>query len=146
KADVGPFESRSFWVTLNVPADAKPGRRELTIRLSLAGSNKSVELPVQLEVGELILKPRRDSPIIHWWRGEATWDYYKTGMFDERWWALTKAQLQDMLAHGSDVVYAPVFFDRREAFKRPCQLLVVREPKPGRYEFDWSQVNHFNDM
>ena len=105
-----------------------------------------MELPVQLEVGELVLKPRRDFPIIHWWRGEATWDYYKTGMFDDRWYKLTRAQLEDMLDHGSDEVYVPVFFDRRETFRQPCQLLAVNEPSPGKYEFDWSEVKKFTDM
>jgi len=37
-------------------------------------------------------------------------------------------------------------FSRREAFKRPCQLLVVNEPSPGKYTFDWSQVKRFTDM
>src|SRR6185312_3659961 len=51
-----------------------------------------------------------------------------------------------MLAHGSDVIYVPIFFDRRETFKRPCQLLVVDEPEPGKYRFDWSHVKRFTDM
>jgi hypothetical protein len=146
KAVVGPYESRSFWITLNVPADAKPGPRAFTVRMSIA-KQKPVELPVTLQVSELVVQPRHDFPVIHWWRGEATWDWYKTGMFeDERWWKLTRDQLADMLAHGSDVVYVPVFFDRRETFKRPCQLLVVSEPEPGKYVFDWSQVKKFTDM
>ena len=52
-----------------------------------------------------------------------------------------------MLDHGSDVVYVPMFFDRRETFKRPCQLLIVNEPEPGKYEFDWTHVtSRFVDM
>jgi hypothetical protein len=145
-ADVGPYESRSFWITLNVPSDAKPGPREFTVRLSFDQGKQQVDLPVKLEVAELVVQPRRDFPVIHWWRGEATWDYYKTGMFDERWWSLTKDQLANMLDHGSNVVYVPVFFDRRETFKRPCQLLIVNEPRPGVYEFDWSLVKRFTDM
>jgi hypothetical protein len=145
--EIGPLESRSFWVTLNVPADAKPGPREFKVQLTLAEGKNKVELPVTLEVSALVIKPRRDFPVIHWWRGEATWDYYKTGMFeDERWWKLTRDQLRNMLDHGSDVVYVPVFFDRRETFKHPCQLLVVNEPKPGVYEFDWTLVKRFTDM
>ncbi|AGA31408.1 DUF4091 domain-containing protein [Singulisphaera acidiphila] len=145
--EIGPMESRSFWVTLNVPADVTPGPREVKVQLSLAEDKAKVELPVALEISSLVIKPRRDFPVIHWWRGEATWDYYKTGMFeDERWWKLTRDQLKNMLDHGSDVVYVPVFFNRRETFKHPCQLLIVKEPKPGVYEFDWTLVKRFSDM
>jgi hypothetical protein len=147
KVWVGPYESRSFWITLNVPADAKPGLRDFTVRMELPNSKKHVELPVKLDVADLVIQPRKDFPVIHWWRGEATWDFYKTGMFeDPRWWDITRAQMEDMLAHGSDVVYVPMFFDRRETFRRPCQLLVVDEPQPGKYTFDWSRVKQFTDM
>jgi hypothetical protein len=146
RANAGPHESRSFWITLNIPADAKPGPRELTVELSVVNGEK-ITLPLQIEISELVVQPRKDFSVIHWWRGEATWDYYKTGMFeDQRWWDITKAQMENMLAHGSDVVYVPIFFDRRETFKRPCQLLIIREPQPGKYEFDWSQVKRFTDM
>jgi Glycoside hydrolase 123, catalytic domain len=145
KAQGDPSESRSFWVTLHIPADAKPGVREFNVQFNYDG-NKQVTLPIQIEVSSLVVQPRHDFEVTHWWRGEATWDYYKTGMFDERWWKITRDQLADMLDHGSDVVYAPIFFNRRETFKRPCQLLIVNETKPGHYEFDWSQVKRFTDM
>src|SRR5687768_2278865 len=35
KGTIGPFESRSFWITLNVPADAEPGQREPTVNLGV---------------------------------------------------------------------------------------------------------------
>ena len=54
--------------------------------------------------------------------------------------------MEDMLAHGSDVAYVPIFFDRRETFKRPCQMLVANEPQAGKYEFDWARVKRFTDM
>lgn len=146
RANAGPHESRSFWITLNIPPNARAGPREFIVELTVERGGK-ITLPVHLDISELVIQPRKDFPVIHWWRGEATWDYYKTGMFeDERWWSITRAQLQDMLAHGSDVIYVPIFFDRRETFKRPCQLLVVREPQPGKYEFDWPLVKRFVDM
>jgi hypothetical protein len=147
KTRIGSQESRSYWITLKIPADAKPGKRELKFRFYLGDDRQEVELPVTLNISEFVVQPRHDFPVTHWWRGEATWDYYKTGMFeDERWWKLTHDQLKDMLEHGSNVVYVPMFFDRRETFKRPCQLLVINEPSPGRYEFDWSKVKRFVDM
>ncbi|PWU19721.1 MAG: hypothetical protein C5B50_05855 [Verrucomicrobia bacterium] len=143
---IGPQESRSFWVTLRTPPETRPGLRELAVHFSLADGKQSAQLPVHLEISPLVVQPRHDFSVIHWWRGEATWDYYKTGMFDKRWYELTRAQLADMLDHGSDVVYVPMFFDRRETFKRPCQLLGVNEPTLGKYQFDWSEVKLFTDM
>jgi Domain of unknown function (DUF4091) len=140
-----PSESRSFWITIQIPADAKPGAREFNVCFNF-DKDKQVTLPVNIEISPFVVQPRHDFDVIHWWRGEATWDYYKTEMFDDRWWKITHDQLQDMLAHGSDVVYSPIFFNRRETFKRPCQLLIVNETKPGVYEFDWSQVKKFTDM
>jgi hypothetical protein len=147
KTMIGPLESRSYWITLRIPENAKPGKRELTFRFYLGDLRQEFTLPVSLEISEFVVKPRENFPITHWWRGEATWDYYKTGMFeDERWWQLTRDQLQNMYDHGSNVVYVPMYFNRRETFKRPCQLLVVDEPQPGQYEFDWKLVKRFVDM
>lgn len=102
---------------------------------------------MKLEISPFVIKPRENFPVTHWWRGEATWDYYKTGMFeDQRWWDLTRAQMQNMYDHGSNVVYVPMFFNRRETFKRPCQLLIINEPESGKYEFDWTNVKRFVDM
>jgi hypothetical protein len=152
RVNFGPRQSHAFWVTLRIPSDATVGQRELTVRFTARGGEKGakeqvVELPVRLEVSPLVLQPRKDFPVIHWWRGEATWDYYRIGMFeDPKWWEITRAQLENMLDHGSDVVYVPIFFDRRETFKRPCQLLVIEEPTPGKYTFDWTRTKKFVDM
>jgi hypothetical protein len=147
KTFIGQNESRAYWITLHIPADAKPGVRELKVRMLLGDHREPTELTVTLEISDFVIQPRKNFPVIHWWRGEATWDFYKTGMFeDPRWWDITREQLKNMLAHGSDVVYVPVFFDRRETFKRPCQLLVVDEPSPGKYRFDWTLTKRFVDM
>jgi hypothetical protein len=144
---LGPRESRSFWITLNIPADAAVGARDVTVTLSFPDQKKQETLTAHLDVAPLVVPERRDFHVIHWWRGEATWDYYKTGMFeDPRWWEITRLQLADMLDHGTDVIYVPIFFDRREPFKRPCQLLVVDEPQPGKYAFDFGRVKQFTDM
>jgi hypothetical protein len=146
KLTIGSFETRSFWITLLIAEDATPGLRDLAVQLTWDNPQKKVTLHVPLTISSFVVQPRHDFHVIHWWRGEATWDYYKTGMFDDRWYSHTRNQLTDMLQHGSDVVYVPVFFDRREIFKHPCQLLKVQEPSPGKYVFDWSEVKKFTDM
>src|SRR6476646_6776537 len=71
---IGPHESRSYWITLHIPADAKPGTRELKVRFLLGDFHEVTELPVTLEISPFVVQPRHDFPVVHWWRGEATWD------------------------------------------------------------------------
>lgn len=143
-ADVGPFENCVFWVTVRAPADAKPGPRELNVHWSFHEGTKTADLKATVDVSEFVVKPRRDFPVVHWWRGECIWDYYKTGMAeDERWWTITRNYIENMIDHGTNSVYVPIFFFRRETFERPCQLLKVTEPEPGKYAFDFTDVKRF---
>ncbi|RIK75229.1 MAG: hypothetical protein DCC67_15580 [Planctomycetota bacterium] len=147
-AEVCPFESRSFWITLSVPKDAAPGEHSFRVCLTLneAGEQR-VELPVRLTVAPLVLQPRRGFPVTHWWWASSTWEQYKTEMFHERWWQITRAQMENLFAHGNDVAYVPMFaFAFPKAFERPGQMLIVEEGPPGVYRFDWSRVKRFTDM
>lgn len=143
KTTVGPFETQSFWITVRVPAGADPGERVIGVRMAVPVKGKALtaDLSARLQISELVVKPRRDFPVTHWWSPDSLWDYYQTGMFeDERWWAIARNYITDMVEHGSDTVYVPVIFLRRETFAKPPQLLKVSEPEPGRYEFDFSDV------
>ena len=143
-ADVGPFENTAFWVTVKAPADAKPGPRELGVHFSFDEGKQSADLKASINVSSFTVKPRHDFPVIHWWRGECIWDFYKTGMFeDEKWWTITRGYIQNMIDHGTDSIYVPILHFRRETFQRPCQLLKVTEPQPGKYVFDFSDVKRF---
>ena len=149
--DVGPFECAAFWITVKVPADAKPGPHDVNVRVTFTDQDwwrdhtpKTADLKATVQVSEFVVQKRRDFPVIHWWRGECLWDYYKTGMWeDEKLWAITRNYLQNMIDHGTNSIYVPIFHFRRETFQRPCQLLRVTEPEPGKYTFDFSNVHRF---
>jgi hypothetical protein len=145
-AHFGLKETQPFWVTIHVAADARPGPHDIKVHFDLGGG-KSRDLSAVADVAELVIRPRKDFPVTHWWRAEAIWDFYKTGMWeDERLWKLTEAYLLDYSQHGNDVVYVPLFFMRRETFKRPAQLLKVMSPSADKYEFDWSDTQRFIDL
>ena len=146
-AVVGPYENLSFWITIKVSADAKPGPRVLNVHWDFMDGKQKADLTANLTISKFVVKPRHDFPVTNWWRSEAIWDWYKTGMFeDPKHWEITRNYIQDMVDHGQDTIYVPIFFMRRETFKRPAQLLKVHEVSPGKYEFDFSDVSKFLKM
>lgn len=146
-AVVPPYENCSFWITIKVPADATPGRRRLGIQISFHDGTQKADLGADLEVSSFIVRPRCDFPVTNWWRSESLWDWYKTGMYeDPRHWEITRNYVRNMVEHGQDTVYVPIFFMRRETFKRPAQLLKVTEVSTGKYEFDFGDVSRFLEM
>lgn len=148
KAEANPFASRSFWVTLNIPKDMKPGMHSYKIKMEWKKGKEELSktLTLKLNVASLVIQPRHDFHVTHWWRGEATSIYYKTKMFDETWWKHTRAQMQNLIDHGTDVAFIQNFFEFKVLFKQPCQMLIVNEPSPGKYDFDWSVIKKFVDM
>ncbi|WP_344974204.1 DUF4091 domain-containing protein [Compostibacter hankyongensis] len=148
KTTAGPFASRSFWVTLHIPADIAPGEYTYRVRMSWEENKKKQEkiLPVRVKISPLVIRPRHDFHVTHWIRGEAISLYYHTDLYSERWWQLARALMKDLYDHGTDVAFVQHFFELRAVFKQPCQLLIVDEPSPGKYRFDWSRVRRYVDM
>ncbi len=146
RALVGPYGAQSFWVTIQVSPEAKPGVRKVPVTFTSATLKEPVILTAEIEISSVTLHARRDFPVTHWWSADAIYDWYKQPVFGEAWWQIMPAYLDNMLQHGSDVILVPIFYMRREIVERPCQLLIVNEPKPGEYEFDWTRVKRFVDM
>ncbi|MGN8039211.1 DUF4091 domain-containing protein [Chitinophaga sp. 22321] len=146
--EVNPFASRSFWITLQVPANISPGihRYEVVMKWTKGKAQKEQRLVVNVNASNLVLQPRRNFHVTHWWRGEATSIYYKTQMFDSLWWKYTEAQMKDLMEHGTDVAFIQNFFEFKTLFKQPCQMLIVNETSSGKYQFDWSVIKRFITM
>ena len=152
-AHIGPQANGVFWISLSIPADAKPGVRQIKVRLTLENEFSyvdwtrpkpwSVELAVQVDVRPLVLKPRQDFPVTKWISADSIWEYYKLEPCGERFWQLADAYIANMVAHGCDVIYTPIFNARHEILVRPAQLLRVKRPAPDRYEFDFTDVQRW---
>lgn len=146
KALVGPYGTQSFWITLRVPPKATAGVRKLSVTFTSPTLKEPVTLTPEIEISEVVLQPRQSFPVTHWWNADAIYDWYKQPVFGEQWWKIMPSYLNDMLEHGSDVILVPAFYLRREIVERPSQLLIINEPTPGKYQFDWSRVKRFVDM
>ena len=153
---VGPEANCAFWISLAIPKDAQTGIRRLTVRLTVEDEFNfpgwkgakpfSIELPVEVDVRPLVIKPRKDFPVTHWLNVESIWDWHKIEPFCERFWELADAYVSDLTAHGVDVIYSPIFNNRHEIMPRPGQLLRVRKTAEDSWEFDFSDVRRWIRM
>lgn len=144
RASVGPSENQSFWVSVFVPADAKPGKHDLKVTMKFGDKgSRSVDLTALINVKELVIKPRQSFPVTHWWHADAIYHSIKAPRFDEKWWAIMPKYVSNMVDHGSNVVYVPLFHNRREVVPQPCQLLKITTTSQEQYQFDFSDVSRF---
>jgi len=144
QAVTGPQGTQSFWVTLRISSDASVGTHALTAKLTFG--EDSVSLPVHLDIRSLVVKPRKDFPVTHWWNADGIYDYYKVDAFGDDWFRIVEPYLRNMVSHGSNVIFVPTFHHRREVVQRPAQLLIVNKVGDGKYQFDWSRVKRFVDL
>lgn len=135
-------ETAAFWISLIPGRAATPGRHVARIILNEDdGGSSFLEMPFTIR--DLALKQRKNFPVTHWFYSDAIIDWYKTDLFDGAFWKIARPYMLDMVEHGQDTVSAPVFTPPLDGVKRPCQLLHVSRGAPGKYVFDWSDVEKY---
>ena len=142
---LGPLESQSFWVTVIVPAEAAPGVRELQVRFEHQGETVA-QLTVRLDVCPLAVQPRQGFPVTHWFYADALCDWYDVEPFEDKFWTLVEPYMADLVAHGDNCQYVPLFTPPTDGVKRPTQLLKISEPMRNEYWFDFSDVRRWTRL
>ena len=141
-ARAAPGEVQSFWVTVDVPRDARPGAKTVEVSLRV-GDQTHGGLKATVEVAEVVLRKRRNFSITHWFYADAISDWYKVEPFSDAFWPICEKYMADYAAHGLDTIYLPVFTPPLDGVKRPTQLLDVARDADGRYTFDWRLVKRW---
>jgi hypothetical protein len=136
----GPYETHAFWITVTVPLEAKPGRYPVAV--TVVAGEEHVTVTATVNVRRAVLPARRDFPVTHWFYADALCDWYKVQPFDQAFWHVLDPYLANVVAHGQDTLYVPMFTPPLDGVKRPTQLLDVRHTN-GRYQFDWSLVQRW---
>lgn len=135
-------ETHAFWITVRPGADAAPGLH--TITLSLRPENGStVDHTVDVILHNVALQPRESFAITHWFYNDALMDYYRTDGFDASFWRVLPAYIRNVVNHGQDTLYVPVFTPPLDGVKRPSQLLHVTRTGDQHYRFDWRDVERY---
>jgi hypothetical protein len=140
----GPLESNAFWCNLRIPRECRPGDR--TIVAALLIENKTIaRLPVMVRIHDVVLQPRQGFPMVHWFYADALCDYYKLNPFEDGLWHILMLYMNDLIEHGQDTIYTPIFTPPLDGVKRPTQLLTVRRHQGDSYSFDWRDVKRWVD-
>ncbi len=138
---VGPWETTSFWVSIEVDDGVVPGDHRLRMTLA-TGDGDLPPLTIILNVHPATLPVRADFPVTHWFYADAIADWYRVDLFGEPFWRLLTPYFRNLVEHGQDTIYVPIFTPPLDGVKRPTQLLGVSHDGQD-YSFDWSQVDRW---
>lgn len=144
-------ETRSFWISVKPAGRMAPGNYKIGVALQQVDRDgnpqgRPLKRSLTVVVHDVVLKPLRDFHITHWFYADALFAYYHTNYSDERFWTIVESYMRDVVAHGQDTLYVPVFTPPLDGVKIPSQLLRVKRGGKGRYEFDWSDVRRWVEL
>ena len=138
-------ETHAFWVMVVPKRGADPGRYKIKVAVQPEDGPEKCHT-VGIKLHDVALERRTGFPITHWFYSDALIDWYRTDMFDRRYWSLLDAYLANYTSHGLDTLYVPVFTPPLDGVKRPTQLLRVSKADRGQYRFDWRDVKRYIDL
>jgi len=137
-----PSETHAFWITVTPGRNATPGRHKIRVTV-IPETGKRVTHSVSVRLHKVRLKKRRDFAITHWFYIDALMDWYRTDHFDKRFWSILPKYIDNVVDHGQDTLYVPVFTPPQDGVKRPSQLLRVARTGKDTYRFDWRDVKRY---
>lgn len=137
-----PGETHAFWITVQPGERARPGRHAIRVTRSDDGTRTVTHLAT-IRLHDVVLPPRRDFHITHWFYVDALIDRYRTDLFDRRFWPICGRYMSNLADHGQDTIYVPVFTPPLDGVKRPSQLLDVQRTGPSTWRFDWRDVRRY---
>lgn len=150
-----PHGWRTFWVTVRIPSNCRPGKYPVKIRfeecdfggkpISEPGVSDSV---FTLEV--LGAKPEKQTILRYdWFHADCLASYYKVKTWSEEHWAVIEKFIRNGAAHGLNVLMTPLWtppLDTAIGGERPTtQLLIIRK-KGAKYAFDFSRLERYVDL
>ncbi len=146
KAKVAAGETCAFWFTADIPESCPAGKYEVEIRLVVEDKKITGTLSATFIVHEVVIKKRENFPVVQWFYNDSILDWHGLKPFEEEFWQRVKPYMLNLVLHGQDTIYAPIFTPPLDGVKRPTQLLGVKCEGEGRYSFDGSDVKRYVDL
>lgn len=147
---IGPESNGVFWITLQIPENFESGEYTFYVKYTLINrfsyvgftnlESISISLPVVIDVRSLVIQPRKNFPVTNWISIDSIWEYYKIEPCGDRFWELADKFIENMVSHGNNAVYTPIWNNRHELLIRPAQLLRVKKIDNESFEIDFTDV------
>ncbi len=138
-------ETNSYWVTVKTDKDTRPGVYPINISIRVNDEIIS-ELSTKINVYSLVIKDRANFPVTHWLYVDALCDWYDCEPFKGKFWDIVELYIEDLVEHGTNTIFSPIFTPPTDGVKRPNQLLKIRKDSDQKYVFDWSDVQKWIDL
>ena len=135
-------ETHAFWMTVKPERNAAPGPYTVQVTVMPEGGREKTHA-VRVTLHDVRLQRRKGFPITHWFYTDALIDWYGTDLFDKRFWEILPRYIQNVVDHGQDTLYVPVFTPPLDGVKRPSQLMRVTRTGEDAYRFDWRDVKRY---
>ena len=145
EALAAPGEVTTFWLTVRVASDIRPGPKRVRVMLTF-GNGEKTRLDAVVRVSPVVVGRRRDFHVTHWFYADAICDWYGLDPFEPAFWPMCEKYVRNYAEHGNDVIYVPVFTPPLDGVKRPTQLLRVTRRARDKYAFDWRDVRRWISM
>ncbi len=135
-------ETHAFWFSVKPAPGVKPGKFAISAILSTADQGEQTRT-VNVNLHNVVIEKRHDFHVTNWLYNDALLDFHNCKAFDEIYWKVLPKYFDNMVAHGQDMVYVPVFTPPLDGVKRPTQLLRVTRKGKDKYQFDWRDVKRY---
>lgn len=140
-------QTQPVWVTLDIPADARPGVYAGRVAVSAQGV-PAVELPIQVEVFGWKLPDPADYITDVWIEQSPYGVAHAMGveLWSEQHWALIRASLEHLARIGTDLVHIPVL--QRSEFGNGDDAMIrwSGDPTSDAVKVDLSIMNRYLDL
>lgn len=107
--DLEARRTHSVWVTVRVPAEARPGIYHGAIRLR-AGNRLVASAPFRLRVAAATVPEQRSLKVTNWFDldDKVSQQFYGVSAFSEEWWTLVENVAHVMADHRQNVILTPL--------------------------------------
>lgn len=141
------FQTRSLWITLDIPVDAAPGDHSLTLTVT-AGETVIDSATLTVQVIAAVL-PEQIMPVTQWFHCDCLADYYRVPVFSEDHWRIIENFAQTAVRCGINTLLTPLLtppLDTAIGHERPTVQLVGVSVDHGRYSFDFTLLDRWIQM